>query len=74
MTNGKSKILISAAGGKVGQHVLALLAQKHISARAEFTARTRRTPFGKPELTLLSSTSRAQRASVRRSKVSRSCF
>lgn len=34
MTNGKSKILISAAGGKVGQHVLALLAQKNISARA----------------------------------------
>ena len=34
MTNGKSKILISAAGGKVGQHVLAQLAQKNISARA----------------------------------------
>ena len=33
MTNGKSKILISAAGGKVGQHVLAQLAQKNISAR-----------------------------------------
>ena len=34
MTDGKSKILISAAGGKVGQHVLAQLAQKNISARA----------------------------------------
>ena len=34
MTNGKSEILITAAGGKVGQHVLAQLAQKNISARA----------------------------------------
>ena len=34
MTNGKSKILISAASGKVGQHVLTQLAQKNISARA----------------------------------------
>ncbi len=34
MTDGKSKILISAAGGKVGQHVLAQLAQRNISARA----------------------------------------
>ncbi len=34
MTNRKSKILISAASGKVGQHVLTQLAQKGISARA----------------------------------------
>lgn len=34
MTNGKSKILISAADGKVGQRVLAQLAQKNISVRA----------------------------------------
>jgi len=31
---GKSKVLISAAGGKVGQHVLAQLAQKNFAARA----------------------------------------
>src|ERR1700761_4027248 len=34
MSNGTSKILISAAGGKVGQHVLAQLAQRNIAARA----------------------------------------
>ncbi len=34
MTKENSKILISAAGGKVGQHVLAQLAAKNIPARA----------------------------------------
>jgi|HubBroStandDraft_3_1064219.scaffolds.fasta_scaffold27872_3 uncharacterized protein YbjT (DUF2867 family) len=34
MTRENSKILISAAGGKVGQHVVTQLAQKKVSARA----------------------------------------
>jgi NADPH:quinone reductase-like Zn-dependent oxidoreductase len=33
MTRENSKILITAAGGKVGQHVLTQLAEKKISAR-----------------------------------------
>jgi uncharacterized protein YbjT (DUF2867 family) len=34
MTKENSKILISAASGKVGQHVVTQLAQKKVSARA----------------------------------------
>jgi uncharacterized protein YbjT (DUF2867 family) len=34
MMRENSKILITAAGGKVGQHVVTQLAQKGVSARA----------------------------------------
>ena len=34
MTKENSKILITAAGGKVGQHVVTQLAQKKVPARA----------------------------------------
>ena len=41
MTKENSKVLITAAGGKVGQHVVAQLAQKKVPARAGVHSQTR---------------------------------
>jgi uncharacterized protein YbjT (DUF2867 family) len=41
MTRENSKILITAAGGKVGQHVVTQLAQKKVPARACVHSQTR---------------------------------
>ena len=41
MINGNNKILISAAGGKVGQHVITQLAEKKVSARAGVHSRAK---------------------------------
>jgi uncharacterized protein YbjT (DUF2867 family) len=73
MPKENSKILISAASGKVGQHVVTQLAQRKCRRGQAFTARPKRPRFGRLGSTLRFSTSRAPRALPPHSKVSTHC-
>jgi uncharacterized protein YbjT (DUF2867 family) len=48
MTNQIPKILITAAGGKVGQHVVTQLSQKGLAARAGFHSQDKASAFQRP--------------------------